>query len=398
MKILIVHEIDWIKKVPFEPHHLAEIFSTKGHEVFVIDCAESDLKNIVTGFRTSIISKYNRIYKNASITLIRPSSLLVKGANRLTHFLTCKNVIKKTVIENKIDIILLYSVATSGVQTIKVGKEMKIPVVFRALDTAHRLVKIPIVRQLAKKFEKEVITNALKVLATTPNLAAYTREMGAKDENVEYFPLGINAQIFKPMVKNIQLAQKLGITEHDKVVVFIGTIYEFAGLDKIISNFEFLKRSLKNIKLLIIGGGPFFNTIKSLVSKKKIESDVILTGFKPQSDLPKYISLADICINPFEVNETTDRVIPTKILEYLVCGKPVLSTPLKGTTELLPNDDFGINYSSCEKFLETLLNLLKNTEKLEKLGNAGFEYTKNHHDWDILSDKLIKKFESLISH
>ena len=40
MKILIVHEIDWIKKVPFEPHHLAEILSTKNNDVYVVDCAE----------------------------------------------------------------------------------------------------------------------------------------------------------------------------------------------------------------------------------------------------------------------------------------------------------------------------------------------------------------------
>ena len=37
MKILIVHEIDWIKKVPFEPHHLAEILSTKNNDVYVVD-------------------------------------------------------------------------------------------------------------------------------------------------------------------------------------------------------------------------------------------------------------------------------------------------------------------------------------------------------------------------
>ena len=27
MKILIIHEIVWLKKVPFKPHHFAELFS-----------------------------------------------------------------------------------------------------------------------------------------------------------------------------------------------------------------------------------------------------------------------------------------------------------------------------------------------------------------------------------
>ena len=34
MNILVIHEIDWIKKVPFEPHHLAELFSLQGNNVY----------------------------------------------------------------------------------------------------------------------------------------------------------------------------------------------------------------------------------------------------------------------------------------------------------------------------------------------------------------------------
>lgn len=396
MKILIIHEIDWLKKVPFEPHHLAELFSLKGHEVFVIDCRDADIKNLTNGFRTEIISKYNRIYENASITIIHPPSLLVKGLNRITHFLTCQNVIKKTIIENKIDLILLYGVATNGIQTIKTAYKMKIPLIFRALDIAHGLVRIPILRQLAKKCEIIVIKNATKVLATTPELTRYAIEMGAKNEKVEHFSLGINALDFKPMNRDLQLAKSLGISEQDSVVVFIGTVYNFAGLGKMITNFHILLDKIKNIKLVIVGGGPYFGKLKSLVKERNHESYVLLTGFKPQKDLPKYISLADICINPFEVNYVTDRIIPTKILEYLACAKPVLSTPLRGTKELLPNEDYGIVYSSSDTFVQTLAELLTNKPKLNELGENGYDYVKKHYDWNILCDELIKKFENYI--
>ena len=84
MKILIVHEIDWIEKVPFEPHHLSEILSTLGHEIFVMDCPEPKFSKITKRLRTSVKHDYHRLYDNASITLIRPSSISVKGLNRLT--------------------------------------------------------------------------------------------------------------------------------------------------------------------------------------------------------------------------------------------------------------------------------------------------------------------------
>ena len=131
MRILIIHEIDWKKKVIFEPHYLAEIFSLNGHDVFVIDCEEPNPKNFFKGLKTTIEQNYYRIYPNASITLIHPSSILLKGLNRITSFFSCKNIIKNIILEKKIDVILLYSTATSGIQTIHLSKQFKIPVIFR---------------------------------------------------------------------------------------------------------------------------------------------------------------------------------------------------------------------------------------------------------------------------
>jgi glycosyltransferase involved in cell wall biosynthesis len=396
MNILIIHEIDWIKKVIYEPHHLAELFSMKGHNVFVIDCREPDTKSLIDGFHTSTITNFNRVYKNASITLFRLPSLLIKGLNRATYFLACQKVIKKIVKENKIDIIWLYGLASNGIQSVKVAKEFNLPIIQRQLDVSHELVRVPLLKQLTKKCEKFVTSNVSKVLCSARPLIDYTIEMGAKEKNVEYFPLGFDPQTFKPMAKDQHLAHKLGISDNDKVILFVGTIYEFSGLENIIQNFETIKSKVKEIKFLIVGGGPNFEKIKSLVNKKKLKSDVILTNFKPQHEIPKFISLADVCINSFEINKITDRIIPIKILEYLACGKPVLSTPLKGTIDLLPKEDFGIIYSPYDSFVENLSELLTNTEKLEELGNKGLDYVVKNHDWNILAESLLKKFENLV--
>ena len=396
MKILIIHEIDWIKKVPFEPHHLAEIFSIKCHDVFVVNCAEPNPSKIWSGMFTSVTKKYHRLYDDASITLIRPSSILIKGLNRATHFLTCKRVIKKILVENNIDIILLYGVATNGIQSIELSKELHIPIVFRSLDVAHELVKIPIVHNITKKYETYVIRNAIKVLSTTPELVRYAKEMGANDQSVEYFPLGVNPQFFKPIPKSEHLSQQLGISNSDTVIGFVGTIYPFAGLDFLLNQFDILKNQIKNIKFLIIGGGPDFERITSLVKKLNLESDVILTGFVKQEKLYEYISLFDICVNPFVVNKITDRIIPTKILEYMACRKPVLSTPLKGTVELLPDESFGIVYSHLNNFIHSIVELSKNKDKLNILGNNGFIYIEKNHYWNALADRLIDMFRQII--
>ena len=397
MNILIIHEIDWVNKVIFEPHHLAELFSKSGHNVFVIDCPDTQNKNFGYGLKTRTISNFSRVYDDASITLIHPPSILIRGLNRLTHFFSCKRVIKQTILDNSIDLIFLYGSITNGVQTLQIAKELNIPVIFRLLDIAHGLVKIPIAKNLAKKYESEVLSNSLKVLTITPDMSRYAIEMGAKEDSVEFFNLGINTSNFKPLEKDQLLTKSLGISDNDNVVVFVGTIYPFAGLIELIYDFEKMEEQISNLKFVIIGGGPSYNKLKNLVIKKKLESKIILTNFIPQKEIPNYVSLADICINSFQINYLTNRIIPTKILEYFACGKPVLSTPLLGTKELLSDEKYGIFYSNSKDFPKKLCTLLLDKERLKQFGMKACEYAQKNHDWKILSNQLLEKFSSCIN-
>jgi len=396
MKILIVHEIDWIKKVPYEPHHLAELFSIQGHDVFVVDCAESQISKIKKGLSTSIIQKYSRLYDDACITLIRPRSILFKGLNRLTHFLSCKKIIKKIIVDNEIDIIFLYGIATNGIQCIQLSKELNIPLIFRILDVAHELVTIPMMGNIIKKHEKFIIKNAQKILTTTPELVKYAQEMGCSPQKISYFPLGINSTYFKPLPKSKHLIQKLGINNSDKVIGFIGTIFPFTGLDFLLKNFHHLTDYFDGIKFVIIGGGPDFNRIKKLIKKYNLDSNVMLTGFVKQDELSEYLSIFDLCVNPFVINKITDRIMPTKILEYMACCKPVLSTPLKGTVELLPDERNGIVYSSLNDFVYSIKNLISDENKLNELAKNGFSYVEKYHNWDSLVIDLLSIFNETI--
>ncbi len=392
MKIIIIHEIDWIEKVPFEPHHLAELFSMQGHEVFVIDCAKPNLKSVSEAIHLRVISNYSRLYENAKITLIRPPSLLVTGFNRITHFFSCKQVIKKIVRTEGIEKIFLYGSITNGIQSLQVAKDKNIPIVYRLLDVSHGLITIPIIKQIAKRLESKVISNVDLVLTTTKDLEKYAIEMNAKRKNVEMFPLGINTNDFKPLDESLELKKELGIQEKDKVIVFVGTLYTFVGIQSLIENFSLFHN---NTKFIIIGGGPDFNRIKSLVQTRKLEKNFLLLGFISQNLIAKYIALSDICINPFEINFVTDRILPTKILEYLACRKPVLSTPLKGTKEILLDEKFGIIYSDKNHFTERLCELLTDKSKLNEIGQNGFEYVIKNHDWKHLSKQMIDKLASL---
>ena len=50
MNILVIHEVDWIKKVTYEIHHLSELFSLHGHNVYAVDIP--DPGNFLSNYQT----------------------------------------------------------------------------------------------------------------------------------------------------------------------------------------------------------------------------------------------------------------------------------------------------------------------------------------------------------
>ena len=52
-------------------------------------------------------------------------------------------------------------------------------------------------------------------------------------------------------------------------------------------------------------------------------------GGRDYKVLPDYCRAFDVCMMCFAINEATEFINPTKALEYLATGKPVISTPVK---------------------------------------------------------------------
>jgi glycosyltransferase involved in cell wall biosynthesis len=78
--------------------------------------------------------------------------------------------------------------------------------------------------------------------------------------------------------------------------------------------------SLSDVQFLIVG--PATVPVELLASLKNVH----LTGARPHEDIPAYLAHVDAAIIPYILDEYTASVFPTKLLEYLAMGLPVVST------------------------------------------------------------------------
>ena len=425
MNILFVHEVDWVNKVVYDLHNLAELLSLLGHRVYAIDYENAWSRNGPLDFgslRTSEFNGISRAFPGSSVSLRRPGFVKIPALSRLSAGLTHYFEIRRTIRDKNIDVIVLYSVPTNGLQTIYLARKFDIPVVFRSIDILHQLVphsvvrpvsQIPAVSRLTdalyhpvlyhvlrpttKILEKSVYSRVDMVLAITPRHSQYVVQMGAQESKVKLLPLPIDTNLFRPSVDYSHIRQKWGLTKRDKIILFVGTLFEFSGLDVFIREFPRILQRVPESKLLIVGDGAQRPKLESIVAELGLQKQVIITGIEPYQTMPQYMNIATVCINPFVMTDETRDIFPGKIIQYIACGKATVATPLLGITSLIPDESQGLLYAKdAGEMAAKVAQLLEYPEYRQKLESSGLNYIKQNHDHMVIARKLESDLQGCI--
>ena len=400
MNILFVHEVDWLAKVVFDIHFLSEALSLLGHRVFVIDYENEWSRNgsfDMGSLRTKQVDNISRAFSGASVYLRRPGSIKIAGLNRISAAFTHYLEIKKTIQEKSIDAIMLYSVPTNGLQTIHLAKKFNIPVIFRSIDMLSMLVPYPVLQPVTKFLEKRAYSKVDAILPATPQYSKYVGDMGANESKVKLLLFPIDTGLFRPAVDCSEVRQKWGFSESDQIIVFIGTLFKFSGLDAFIREFPEVIKQIPEAKLLIVGDGPQRPKLERIITELGLERRITITGFQPYQTMPQYINLATVCINSFLISDTTMDIFPAKIVQYIACGKATVATALRGITTLLPGESHGVVYAnSAAEMAREVVSLLKSAEHRQQLGRAGSNYVRRIHDYKKIAHQLETILEEVI--
>ena len=392
MNILFVHEVDWVKKPVYDLHFVAEGLSLRGHHVYAIDYEDKWKRSSFFDFGTLKTREFrgvSRAFPGASVDVRRPGFIKIPGLSRISAAFTTYLEIRRTICEKKIDAIVLYSVPTTGLQTISLAKKFKIPVLFRSIEIYNRLVPYRSLRPITKLIEKRVYSTVDAVLPNTPQYQKYVISMGVPESRTILLPFPMDTGLFRPGVDTSEVRQKWGLKENEPVIVFIGTLFDFCGLDEFISNFPKVIKEIPAAKLLIVGDGMLRPKLESIIRELNLQDRIIITGFQPYRTMPEYINLATICINTFLVSEENMDIFPAKIMQYVACGKATVATALRGISTILPGESHGVVYSaSPAEMVGEVIALLKSPERRQRLGEAGVSQIRGKYSYDKIAEGL----------
>jgi glycosyltransferase involved in cell wall biosynthesis len=393
MKILAVQETDWIKRGPHQQHHLLERISTKGHTVHVIDFEylwnyEKNPKRIR---RTQVLKPKNQVISDAEITLIRPTIIKLPIIDKLSILFLHKKAIQKELDSFQPDVVIAFGILNASIAR-KECKKRNIPFVYYLIDHLHTLLPNKSMQLVAKRVEQKTLAGADKILVINKGLKDYCIEMGAKEENIDVIPAGVDLERYDPTIQAPDLKEKYGIKDDDTILFFMGWIYDFSGMKEVAE--ELSKNDDEHLKLMIVGDGDLYQFLQEFRDKNKLENRLLLTGKVPFEEIPRYLSLADICLLPAYKNEIMENIVPIKMYEYMAMGKPVISTMLPGIQKEFGMDSGVLYEKNSERCLTKAIDLIhQNTAKQN--GEQARLFV-SRYDWEKIINHIEKNIFAVL--
>jgi len=298
--------------------------------------------------------------------------------------------IEEIVCRTRPDVIHAHSPALNAIPALRIGRRLGIAVAYevRAFweDAAvdHGSTEEGALRY---RLTRDLETYALKRVDHVTTICDGLRQdivgRGIPAERVTVIPNGvdINAFLFRAQPDE-SLRNRLSLAGKT-TLGFVGSFYSYEGLDLLLEAMPAILGARPDARVLLVGGGPQEDDLKSMARRLGIADYVIFAGRVPHAEVQRYYGLIDILVYPRRSMRLTELVTPLKPLEAMAQGQLFVASDVGGHRELIRDGDTGILFraGSAEALAAAVLGLLDQPEKWADLRGRARRFVEEHRGW-----------------
>lgn len=304
------------------------------------------------------------------------------------------------------DVLHAHSPALCGLAALRVARRHEIPLVYeiRAFweDAAvgngtgrEGSVKYRLTRAL----ENRVVAEADAVFTICHGLRDDLVGRGFDAGKIGISPNGVDLSLFgDPPERDHALARELGIG-NEPVIGFIGSFYDYEGLDDLIAAMPHLRDDVPEAKLLLVGGGPMERPLRALAAASPACDAIIFTGRVPHAEVERYYSLIDILAYPRKRSRLTDLVTPLKPLEAMAQRRIVAASDVGGHRELIMDQATGTLFPADDPAgcADALADLIRRRGEWDTMRARARLHVSDRHDWARNVDRYHLVYHHLLA-
>ena len=236
---------------------------------------------------------------------------------------------------------------------------------------------------LTRLLETHVARKADAVAVICQGLRTDLIRRGIDADKIIVSPNGVDMALFgNPPATDPAFADSLGLTGAD-VVGFIGSFYDYEGLDDLIAAMPALVARRPSAQLLLVGGGPMDAALKAQAAASPVADRIRFTGRVPHHEVERYYSVVDILAYPRKAMRLTELVTPLKPLEAMAQRKLVAASDVGGHRELIEHDVTGTLFPAGDPagLADALSGLFERRDQWEVRRDTARAFVERERNW-----------------
>jgi PEP-CTERM/exosortase A-associated glycosyltransferase len=251
--------------------------------------------------------------------------------------------------------------------------------------------------RLTRMLETHAAHQADAVAVICEGLREDLVERGIDPDKIMVSPNGVDMAMFgNPLAPDPMFADSLGLTGAD-VVGFIGSFYDYEGLDDLIAAMPLLLEKRPRAQLVLVGGGPKEAELKAQAQSSPAADRIHFIGRVPHEEVERYYSLIDVLAYPRKAMRLTELVTPLKPLEAMAQRKLVVASNVGGHRELIEDGVTGTLFTAGdpEALAEALDALFANRGKWEQRRDVARQFVERDRNWSSNISRYIPVYQRL---
>jgi colanic acid biosynthesis glycosyl transferase WcaI len=217
-------------------------------------------------------------------------------------------------------------------------------------------------------------------------------------EKISIVENGVETEVFAPAPTGATLDLRKQLNAETKLLVsYIGTMGNAHGLETLLDSASQPQHQDPDVLFLLLGEGAEKDRIKGLAQSRGL-ANVQFLDQQPREKIPAFIAASDACLVLLKKTDVFKTVIPTKMLEFMSCARPVILGVDGQARQIVEEAAAGIAIEpeNPDGLVAAIQRLSANRELGRAMGQKGREYIVKNFSRASTANKYIRVLETLV--
>jgi glycosyltransferase involved in cell wall biosynthesis len=255
-------------------------------------------------------------------------------------------------------------------------------------EEKNKMQGMSLLNFLGNRNEKKQVLGAHKVIVVSTAMKNYLiSKTGVDASQVVVIPNAVNPEdTHVPPERVNALRGKLRLEATDTVIGFVGSIFPYHGVDRMIDAFSSVAHDFTALRMLIVGDGEVLPLLRKQASEMGLSDRIHFTGNVPHSEIYSYISLMDITV----MARSNWYGSPVKIFEYGAMNKVIIAPDVIPVHDVMTHQIDGLLIPDNTEALENAIRfVLNNPAKAKEMAATFHTKVLEKYTWNKVAHQII---------